>query len=64
MDRTADEIRIRYLYRGLVLRGKVALSLEAARRLIGPNCAYNLYSTMSGKKTGRKRKESIAKVKM
>jgi hypothetical protein len=64
MDRTADEIRIRYLYRGLILRGKVALSLEAARRLIGPDCAYHLYSVMGGKKAGKRRKESIAKVKM
>jgi len=56
MDRTADEIRIRYLYRSLILRGKVALSLEAARRLIGPDCAYHLYSAMGGKNAGRRRK--------
>jgi hypothetical protein len=39
----AEEIRIRYLYRHLILRGKVKVSFETARRLVGPDCAYHLY---------------------
>lgn len=43
MNREAEEARIRYLYRDLVLRGKIRLPLDAAKRLIGPDCAYHLY---------------------
>jgi len=51
----AEEIRIRYLYRHLILRGEVKVSFESARRLVGPDCAYHLYSTMDLKK--RKKRE-------
>jgi len=30
-------------YRRLILLGKVAVPLEEARRLVGPDCAYHLY---------------------
>ncbi len=50
MNSKADEIRIRYLYRSLILRGKVTVSLEAARKLVGPDCAYHLYSVANLKK--------------
>jgi hypothetical protein len=46
MNRKAEEARIRYLYRDLVLRGKITLPFRAAVKLIGPDCAYRLYSTM------------------
>jgi hypothetical protein len=45
-----EEIRIRYLYRHLILQGKVRVSLESARRLVGPDCAYHLYSVIDLKK--------------
>jgi hypothetical protein len=45
-----EEIRIRYLYRHLILRGKVKVSFESARRLVGPDCAYHLYSVTDLKK--------------
>jgi hypothetical protein len=35
--------RIRNLYRRLVLLGVVKLPLAAARKLVGPDCAYHLY---------------------
>ena len=38
-----QELRLRYLYHDLVLRGKVRISLEAAQKLIGPDRAYHLY---------------------
>jgi hypothetical protein len=45
-----EEIRIRYLYRHLILRGKAKVSFESARRLVGPDCAYHLYSVLDLKK--------------
>ena len=50
MNIKADEIRIRYLYRHLILRGMIRVSFESARRLVGPDCAYHLYSVMGPKK--------------
>jgi hypothetical protein len=35
--------RIRSQYRRLVLLGKARLPLAAARRLVGPDCAYHVY---------------------
>jgi hypothetical protein len=43
MGNPSEEIRLRYLYRSLVLRGKVRISLESARKLVGPDCAFHLY---------------------
>jgi hypothetical protein len=40
---TADVLRILDRYRRLVLLGKARLPLDAARRLVGPDCAYHLY---------------------
>jgi len=44
MLRTSEEIRIRYLYRKLLLEGKITVSREAATKLIGPDCAFHLYA--------------------
>lgn len=44
MNRKAETVRIRYLYRNLVLKQKVRLPLDAAQKLVGPDCAYHLYS--------------------
>ena len=43
-DEQAELIRKRYLYRHLILTKKVGLSRSSATRLIGPDCAYHLYS--------------------
>lgn len=53
MTRKSDEIRLRYLYRNLILSGKARLSLESARRLVGPDCAYRLYGIVDLKKKKR-----------
>lgn len=45
MGHSPEEIRLRYLYRGLVLRGKVRLPMDAARNLVGPDCAFHLYAS-------------------
>ena len=42
--REAALIRKRYQYRRLVLSGKISLPYQSAARLIGPDCAYHLYS--------------------
>lgn len=55
MNRKAEEIRIRYLYRNLVLRGKVCLPLEVSMKLVGPDRAYRLYSV---KGAGGKKEEN------
>ena len=39
----AEEMRIRYQYRKMILSGKARISLDAARALAGPDCAYHLY---------------------
>ena len=40
----AEEIRMRYQYRRLILSGQTKLPYKTAARLIGPDCAYHLYS--------------------
>jgi hypothetical protein len=43
VSRDVEAERIKSHYRRLVLLGKVKLTLEAARKLVGPDCAYHLY---------------------
>ena len=43
MGALPDEIRLRYLYRSIIMRGRVRLPLAAAQKLVGPDCAYHLY---------------------
>lgn len=42
----AEEVRLRHLYRSLVLRGRLRLPREAAAALVGPDCAYHLYRSV------------------
>jgi hypothetical protein len=53
MNRKGEEIRLRYLYRNLILSGKVRLPFESARRLVGPDCAYHLYGVVDMKRKKR-----------
>lgn len=46
MTMQSEEIRLRYLYRRLIIDGKAKISLESARRLVGPDCAYHLYAVV------------------
>ena len=39
----AEEMRLRALYRDIVLRGDVRLPIKAMKALIGPDCAFHLY---------------------
>jgi len=58
MINTSEELRLRYLYRRLILNGEIALSFESAKKIIGPDCAYHLYSVQCLKKKTKKRKFS------
>ncbi len=39
-------MRIRNAYKRLILLGKIAAPLSAARRIVGPDCAFHLYSKL------------------
>ena len=45
-----EGIRRKYLYRRLIVTGRVRAPLQAAIRLVGPDCAYHLYSSHDGKR--------------
>lgn len=44
MSREAEEIRIRYLYRDMIIRRRIRVPFRGAVKIIGPDCAYHLYS--------------------
>jgi len=53
-----DEIEARRIlarYNRLILLGKARLPLEQARRIVGPDCAYHLYSRASVARRRRRR---------
>jgi hypothetical protein len=50
MNKRAEEIRIKYLYRNMILKRKIELPLEASVKIVGPDCAYHLYSITDFKK--------------
>ena len=43
MKAQSTESRIRYHYLSLILLGKVRLSFDTARKLVGPDRAFHLY---------------------
>ena len=53
MRSEAAAARTLHRYRRLVLLGKLRLPLADARRLLGPDCAFHLYSRHA-RKTSRK----------
>lgn len=56
MTDKSEELRLRYRYRKLILDGKISLSFESAKKMIGPDCAYRLYSVTDRIKNMKKRK--------
>ena len=40
----AEYLRLKYKYRRLIMEGKITLPHEDAAKLLGPDCAYHLYS--------------------
>lgn len=41
----ANQVRLRYKYRRLIMTGKARLPYKAAAQMVGPDCAYHLYGT-------------------
>ncbi len=50
MNPKAEQIRLRYLYRTKLLRGEIKVPLGTAKKLVGPDCVYHLYSTFETEK--------------
>ena len=44
MSEKADFLKKKYFYRKSILNGTINIPLKAAYPLIGPDCAYHLYS--------------------
>ena len=57
MNPKAEQIRKRYLYRRLILSGDARISRETAKRMIGPDCAYQLYGTVQRERTAQRPKK-------
>ncbi|MDA0708851.1 MAG: hypothetical protein O3B73_01415 [bacterium] len=53
MNEKADDIRKKYAYRQLILKGKIKVSRQTAVKLIGPDTAYHLYSHKESAKKGK-----------
>lgn len=51
MDSRSELIRKKYLYRRLIMSKKITLPLDSAKSMVGPDCAYHLYSQFN---TGQK----------
>lgn len=55
MNEKADDIKKKYAYRQMILKGQIKLNRKSAVKLIGPDTAYHLYSQKeSSKKNGNK----------
>jgi hypothetical protein len=48
--------RVLARYRRLILLGAARLPLEAARRIVGPDCAYHLYARAAPEASSRRRR--------
>ena len=52
----AELVRLKYKYRELILKKRIKLPHKKASKLIGPDCAYHLYSGFSGKSESKSSK--------
>ncbi|MBL4888692.1 MAG: hypothetical protein JKX97_01565 [Candidatus Lindowbacteria bacterium] len=43
-DSKSEETRLKYLRRDLVLKMKIYVPIAPAKKIVGPDCAYHLYS--------------------
>ena len=55
MSERLEALRILGRYRRLVLLGRAKLPFDAARRLVGPDCAYHLYFRHAAAPAARRR---------
>ncbi|MCG8571082.1 MAG: hypothetical protein MJB14_13155 [Spirochaetes bacterium] len=49
-EKEKEIITKKYRYRKLLLQHKLKLPIKTAQKIIGPDCAYHLYSGHSGLK--------------
>jgi len=56
MKPAAEQIRIRYLYRRMILNGEISVSLSTAKKMVGPDCAYHLYGTHTPSGEGKEKR--------
>ena len=47
----AELIRLKHLYKKLVMEGKIKLPFEQAVKFIGPDTAYHLYENRKGNRS-------------
>ncbi len=45
----ADQLRVKYRYRRLIVQGDLRVGRAAATPLVGPDCAYHLYAWENGR---------------
>jgi hypothetical protein len=60
-EERAEILRKKYLYRELILSGKIELSHARAAQLLGPDCLYRLYSAEKKKASGKRRQRGISR---
>jgi hypothetical protein len=65
MNPRAEQMRIRYLYRRMILSGEIKVDRHTAKKLIGPDCAYHLYGRLSpeGEEKGNEKKRKVTRGK-
>jgi len=51
----SELLRKKHLYRKMIMTGKIVLPWKTASRIIGPDCAYHLYSTIGKRKRRREK---------
>lgn len=57
-EHQSEIIRLKYKYRELIMKRKIKLPHNKAAKLIGPDCAYHLYSGFSTKGESKSNKKS------
>lgn len=59
MSEQSENIRKKYLYRRLIMTRKVKLARKSATGLVGPDCAYHLYSQVPTIKSEEDQQDSL-----
>jgi hypothetical protein len=53
-DEKSEAMRLKYLYRRYIIKGKANIDYKAAAKLVGPDCAYHLYASFKNQSSKRK----------
>lgn len=52
----AEIIKKQYYYRKLILQGRLKLPIDSAKKIVGQDNAYHLYSRLTGNKKRKKKR--------